>query len=196
MKKILTTFLFLCLFTLACQAQFRYGIKGGANFSNYTGDNIGDFMDKNMTLFFIGPSAEFFLIGPLGLEASLLYVQRGIKLKADDKKYKRSYIELPVNLKYRFASIGLARPYLVAGPYIDFKISGKDKFGDIKDNVDTQWKAKSFGAGINIGGGVELLRILQVGVNYGLGLTENYKASDGKYAVKENILSVTAGVYF
>lgn len=196
MKKIFCAFLFLCLFITASQAQIRYGIKEGVNFTSLSGKNVGEVMDKNMSSFFIGPSVELFLLGPLGIEASLLYAQRDIKLKSDGKKYKRSYIEIPVNLKYRFNSLGLVTPYVTAGPYIDFKISGKDKFGEIKDGVNEQWKAKSFGAGLNLGAGVEMLRYLRVGVNYGLGLTDNYKASNGKYSVKENIFSLTAGVYF
>jgi len=162
MKKILSTFLFLCLFITASQAQIRYGIKGGASFTSLSGKNVGEVLDKNMTSFFIGPSAEIFLFAPLGLEASLLYAQRGLKLKSDDKKYKTSYIEIPVNLKYRFRSLGLVRPYITAGPYIDFKISGKDKFGEINDGVNEQWKAKSFGAGLNFGAGVEMLRHLRI----------------------------------
>lgn len=196
MKKILCALLFLCLFISVSQAQIRLGVKGGANFSSLSGKNLGDVMDKNMTSFFIGPTAEVFLLGPLGVEASLLYAQRGLKLKADDKKYKRSYIEIPVSLKYKFSSYGPIRPYVAAGPYIDFKISGKDNFGAINNDVDAQFKAKSFGAGLNFGAGVEVLSRLQVGLNYGLGLTENYKASNGKYAVKEHIFSITAGVFF
>lgn len=196
MKKFSCVFLFLLLFTTVSQAQIRFGVKGGANFSSLSGKNLGEVMDKNMTSFFIGPSAEIFPFSSLGVEASLLYAQRGIKLKADDKKYKQSFIEIPVNLKYKFSSYGLIRPYIAAGPYIDFKISGKDKFGSIKDDVNAQLKAKSFGAGINIGVGVEVLKKIQVGLNYSLGLTENYKASNGKYAAKERIFSLTAGVYF
>jgi hypothetical protein len=34
-----------------------------------------------------------------------------------------------------------------------------------------------FGAGVNLGAGVELLNHLQVGVNYSIGLTDNYSVN-------------------
>jgi hypothetical protein len=40
------------------------------------------------------------------------------------------------------------------------------------------YKAKSFGAGLNFGLGVELLGHLQVGANYKLGLTDDYGNAD------------------
>ena len=46
--------------------------------------------------------------------------------------------------------------------------------GDIPGSVVDQVKAKNFSAGLNFGAGVELISHLQVGFNYGLGLTDNY----------------------
>ena len=45
---------------------------------------------------------------------------------------------------------------------------------DIPGSVADQVKAKNFSAGLNFGAGVELISHLQVGFNYGLGLTDNY----------------------
>ena len=41
-------------------------------------------------------------------------------------------------------------------------------------SVADQVKAKSFGAGVNVGAGVELVSHLQVGLQYSWGLTDNY----------------------
>ena len=77
--------------------------------------------------------------------------------------------------------------------------SGGDKFWDIPGSVADQVKAKNFSAGLNFGAGVELISHLQVGFNYGLGLTDNYSIekvnlSDG--AGKNRGWSITAAILF
>ena len=86
----------------------------------------------------------------------------------------------------------------VWSPYIGFRVGG-DKFWDIPGSVADQVKAKNFSAGLNFGAGVELISHLQVGFNYGLGLTDNYSIekvnlSDG--AGKNRGWSITAAILF
>lgn len=195
MKKILFSILFISLFTFTAQAQIRFGVKGGVNISGVSGDNISDFVDNNLTGFNIGPTVEWLIDGTIGVEGSVLYSEKGIKFKGENS-HRTGFIEVPLNLKYRFPLEGSIKPYLIAGPYINFRVSGDDKFSVIKDDIKGQWDAKNFGAGLNFGAGVELFKFLQVGANYGLGLTDNYKLSDGKYSVKERLWSITAGIYF
>ena len=75
-------------------------------------------------------------------------------------------------MKWKFG-LPIVKAYLAAGPYIGFRVGG-DKFWDIPGSVVDQVKAKNFSAGLNFGAGVELISHLQVGFNYGLGLTDNY----------------------
>jgi len=90
--------------------------------------------------------------------------------------------------------VPVAKLYLAAGPYVGFRVGG-DKIWTV---IDNQIEAKSFSAGLNFGGGIELLNHLQVGLNYGLGLTNNYgleKASlDGEG--KARTWSITAAILF
>lgn len=195
MKKILFLIVIAGLFSITAQAQIRFGVKGGVNISGVSGDNISDFVDNNVTGFHIGPTIEWLVNGQIGAEGSVLYSEKGIKFKGDDT-HRTGYIEVPVSLKYRFPLEGAVKPYLSAGPYISFRVSGDDTFGAIRDGIEDQWKAKSFGAGLNFGAGVELFKFVQVGANYGLGLSDNYKLSDGNYSVKERVWSITTGVYF
>lgn len=110
---------------------------------------------------------------------------------------KTDYIDVPVNLKWKFG-LPIVKAYLAAGPYIGFRVGG-DKFWDIPGSVADQVKAKNFSAGLNFGAGVELISHLQVGFNYGLGLTDNYSIekvnlSDG--AGKNRGWSITAAILF
>lgn len=92
-----------------------------------------------------------------------------------EKDIKNDYIDVPVNLKWKFG-LPIIKGYLAAGPYVGFRVGG-DKLWDIPGSVGDQLKAKSFNAGLNLGAGVELIKHLQVGFNYALGLTDDYSAS-------------------
>lgn len=197
MKKTFV-FLLLSVFVVtASQAQVRFGVKGGLNLSGVSVDD-GNVLDKNVTGFHIGPSLEALINNTFGLDVSLLYSQKGIKFKdgKNTNTSKTGYAEIPVNLKYLFTVSDNIKPYALAGPYINFKISGDDNIGTSYDNVSEQWKAKSFGAGLNFGAGVQFFNFLQLGVNYGFSMTDNYKQSDGSYSAKDKTWSLAAAVFF
>jgi hypothetical protein len=192
MKKLFITLALISVTAFSLQAQLRFGLKGGVNVSTLSGDAADDL--KSMTGYYVGPTVELSIpvIG-LGVDGSVLYSQKGIKSDADDKKM--GYIEVPVSLKYKFFDLPglnkIATPFIEAGPYASFKISGK--LDDI-ENAEAQLKAKTFGAGLNFGLGVELLGRLQIRGAYSLGLTDSYAAGD--WSVKDRTWQIGASVFF
>ena len=165
----------LGMFTiLPAKAQVKLGIKGGLNISSVHFDS--DLLKAdNVTGFQIGPVIETTLpLLGVGLDAAILYSQKGLEANTGISKssMKTDYIDVPVNLKWKFG-LPILKAYLAAGPYVGFRVGG-DKFWEVPGSVVSQVKAKSFSAGLNFGAGVELIRHLQVGFNYGLGLTDNY----------------------
>lgn len=196
MKKNLFLLVLSVFITTTAFSQIRLGAKAGVNLSGVT--NHSSFKDDNVTGFHIGPSAEWLINGTFGVEGALLYSQKGLKFENGHQvsTNKIGYLEIPLSLKYRINAFNTVRPFLTAGPYINFKIDGDDNLGDINNSVSDQWKAKSFGGGLTFGAGVELLKFLQVGARYDLGLTDNYKQSDGDYSVQDRTWSVVVGVYF
>ena len=75
-------------------------------------------------------------------------------------------------------------------------MAGDDiKFSGVTDDI----KAKAFEAGVNLGVGVELFKMLAVGVNYGIQLTDNYSVSKPVWSDalnnKKGIWSFQATVY-
>ena len=82
MKKILFSGLIalMSLFTTNANAQVTFGVKGGLNVSSMK-LNSELFSASNKTGFFIGPTAKFSLpIVGVGMDASLLYDQREVKI--------------------------------------------------------------------------------------------------------------------
>jgi hypothetical protein len=204
-------FLIVLLFTgiITAQAQLKFGLKAGVNLSNVSLDGklTNNLKVENLTGFQVGPLMEFTLpIIGIGFDAAVLYSNEGFKLNAatfDDiqteaKNYKANNLLIPINLKYKIIFLGVAGVYATAGPYIKFSLDG-----DIKD----QYKSKSFGAGLNFGLGVELLKHLQVGVNYQMGLTDDYNSLKvpgltdsldfiGEIKAQPRVWSVTAAYLF
>ena len=175
-------------------------MKGGLNIASvhFSTDVL---QSDNVTGFQIGPMIEgsLPLVG-LGFDAAILYAQKGLETKTvsgEKTSLKNDYIDVPVNLKWKLG-LPVMKVYLAAGPYVGFRVGG-NKIWELPGSMVDQVKTKSFSAGLNFGAGVELISHLQVGLNYGLGLTNNYSMeslsltkSDGK----NRGWSVTAAILF
>ncbi len=199
MKKITCFILTLLLASAAVptDAKVKFGVKGGLNISSVH-LNSDILKTDNVTGFQIGPMMEATvpLIG-VGMDIAVLYSQKGTGVALTDgvsADVKTDYIDVPLNLKWKFG-LPIVKGYFAAGPYVGFRIGG-DKVWDIPGNVVGQVEAKSFGAGLNFGAGVELISHLQVGINYTLGLTDNYSVKKLDLNAKNRGWGVTAAFLF
>jgi len=175
MKKKITAGMIVILWMTAfsLKADIRIGVKTGVNLgkASFNKDAINP---DNLTGFKIGPVVEFSVPGGLGIDASILYSRHGIKISKAPavKEYDEKVVSLdiPVNMKLKFSVLNLVGCYLSGGPYISFELDDRISL----DKIREQWKSKRFGAGLNFGGGVELITHLQVGINYQLALNDDY----------------------
>ncbi|OJV90944.1 MAG: hypothetical protein BGO34_21880 [Bacteroidia bacterium 44-10] len=204
-KKLFSSLILLLMIATATNAQVRFGLRGevGLNKPSFTKDIVEV---ENLTGFKLGPTAEFQLpLINLGIEGSLLYSNDKMNVKdvseggvqSTVQKVSNHYLEIPVNLKYKFGSILPVKVFVAGGPYARFLLSGDDvKISDATENI----KAKNFEAGINLGAGVEIFSRLAVGVQYGFILTDNYGTDkpEWKDALngKDGTWALTATVYF
>ena len=151
----------------------------------------------------------------VSLQPSLFFSQKGAKyssgysgsvVDADaDVKINQLYLELPINVQFRFNIADNTNLVIATGPYLACGIGGKAKFdgkasvGGININGDEKVDTFSddglnynrFDAGWNIGLGVEFGRIL-VGVDTQLGFC---KIMDGDAPHNANI-GITLGYKF
>lgn len=197
MKKVtgLVLVILMVFIAVPAKSQLKFGVKGGLNISSVH-MNSDILKADNVTGFQIGPMIETTipLIG-IGLDAAILYSQKGVDMKTEgtvtSTSMKTDYLDIPVNLKWKFG-IPLVKAYLSAGPYVGFRVGG-DKIWNV---LGEQIKAKNFSAGLNFGVGAELISHLQVGINYGLGLTDNYSSDKFDMKAKNRGWSITAVVLF
>ena len=192
MKKIFGALMIaVCIgMAMPAQAQIHFGVKGGLNLSKASFSNVGEnFKKDNFTGFFIGPMAEFNIpIVGLGVDASLLFAQRGIKVSEGNDEYtiKQNRIDIPVNLKYTIGLGSLAGIYLAAGPDFYFDFAGNKTIEGMRTDK------KKAEVGINVGAGLKLLNHLQVGANYNipLGNTADIEGTNASYKTKTWQVSV------
>ncbi len=111
----------------------------------------------------------------IGADLSLMYVRRNSEYMVQNglNKDNRDYIEIPLNLKYKFNFPVVSKllvPYIGVGPSVSFLTS--------KKSLDNVYKNKSVDWAFNFGIGVQLLSHLDVNARYGLGLTKAVHALD------------------
>lgn len=209
-KKMIRTSLFILtalMLTPTLFGQIRFGVKADVGLNNPSFDSEA-VQVENMTSYSIGPSLEAmfpFAVVDFGIEASLLYNDNRMTVSnltdgenATSNEVSNRYLYLPLNAKIKFG-LGMLplRMYAVAGPYAGYLISGDEiNLEDMQQDL----KAKEFQAGANIGLGLELFKMLQVGVNYGVKLTDNYAVERPNWEDplngKSETWSITAALYF
>ena len=183
MKKWITLFtVTVCLaMAMPAKAQIKFGVKGGLNLASASLSDAWDAKGNadNYTGFFIGPMVDITIpIIGLGVDGALMYSQKGAKISFDDDlgstTFKQQGIEIPVNLKYSIGLGSSASIYFAAGPSFYFNMKSDDDltFDTMKGSLDYDKSEVS----LILGAGVKLLRHLQLGVNYNMGLTDSAKA--------------------
>ena len=161
MKKIISALMIAVCIGMAMPAQaqlIKFGVKGGVNLAK-ADFNKSDLKTDNFTGFFIGPMAEVTipLIG-LGVDASLLFSQRGVKVSSRDfidpladsdpiignRTIRQNGLDIPINLKYTIglgSSLGI---YVAAGPDFYFNFSGDKVYENYGRLLTFSKKTESF----------------------------------------------------
>ena len=207
MKKIITAIIAVAALFVATpsQAQTSFGLKGGLNVTNMTLSN--DLLDaSNRAGFFIGPTVKFTLpIVGLGVDAAVLYDQREAEL-ADTKITQRS-VNIPVNARYTIGLGDMAGIYLAAGPQFGFNVGDTDfSIAGITSGTSFEnYTLKKSNFSINVGGGVQLMSHLEIGVTYNIALGKTGEASllgttgdaiSSVFKTNNNAWQVSAAYYF
>lgn len=193
MKKIYTLIIMVAalLMTQTAQAQFKFGIRGGANLVNMK-FNSGTFDKSNRAGFYVGPTVKFTVpIVGLSLDASALYDEKTAEV--NDVTLKAQSIDIPINVRYGIGLSSVANIFLFAGPQFGFNI-GKDK--NIYENAK-EWTWKSSNVSVNVGVGCTVFSHLEVKANYNIACSKSGEVSDGTdVSAKFNAWQLGLAYYF
>ncbi|MBN7811682.1 PorT family protein [Algoriphagus sp. H41] len=176
MKKFLLLFSVGTLIAAGASAQSAFGIRGGANFFNFGGEDVSENDYTNRAGFHAGIYASFMGEGPVTIEPGVFYSIKGTQ--NDDGLDSRAildYVDVPILLRFRVGE-GFN---LFAGPQVSFLTKSKFE-GDIGDStVSFETDAvKETDAGLVFGLGYNLPRGFNIQGSYDYGMTPIFKDSD------------------
>lgn len=163
MKKIIFAAVILLSMTAARAQNFSFGLKAGANLSNFTGGNFDDVKKKSLVGFHGGAYFRFKFAG-FSLQPEAFISTQGARIDSVSGSYdwKVTYVNVPVMAQYNFPG-GF---YLEAGPQVGFKVSEDVENETLKNfakNLDL-----SLGAGLGIRG----KKGLGIGIRYMVGVSK------------------------
>jgi hypothetical protein len=202
MKNLMKSFLVIWMILLISniQAQPKIGLTAGLNLSTMAFKSMGISLDPKMLAGFnVGAISEFSLKGNLYLQPAILFSTKGSKFSAleEEMSISPSYIDVPVNAVYKFGS-GSTIFFLEAGPYFAFGIGGNVDYGgesaDIVYGSDESSDMKAFDYGFNIGGGVEINRLV-ISAHYGLGLANLAPVTTDDTKMKNNVIGLSISYF-
>jgi len=205
MKKLFAVLVFgLGIATVPAFAQeqnvTRVGVKGGANFSNFRVDDVGDNNVKvglNLGLF-----AKLPVSNAVAIQPELLYSSKGSKLTYDnflqgegEYRFNLNYLELPV-----LGVFSLGDHFNIqVGPYVAYLTSANIKDmnddGTIQDIKDLNEKNfNRFDYGLAAGIGADFNGFI-AGVRYNYGLNEVGESGSLSGQLTSNSKNSVASVY-
>ncbi|HRN56471.1 MAG TPA: porin family protein [Agriterribacter sp.] len=164
----------------AFSQHFQLGLKGGANISNFRGNDYQDVKANTIVGFHAGAFVNL-KFGPVfSIQPELLVSSHGAALESSTQKenFKATYATLPIMVKLQSPGGGL---YIEAGPQFGLKVS--DKISGV--NTDVKNLDVALGAGIGyhsamgLGIGARYIAGLsKVGdIDFGGGVNPDYKNS-------------------
>ncbi len=201
-KIILTAsaLLFMVINVKAQDMPVRFGLKGGVNLSNFTGDLYQD--AKNRVGFNVGITMDYAFTEKWYLMTGLEFTTKGAKAVFKESipdvasakttyKMSPSYLELPIHAGYKLGLSESTDLVLHAGPYLAYGLGGKVKLDgkSVSEDGVTQVSAKGnffgkdgmanrFDFGLGVGVGLEFGNI-GVDLGYDFGLVNITKKIEG-----------------
>jgi hypothetical protein len=166
----------LLIISSGANAQFKFGLGGGVNLANVSGDISNN---ESLTGFNGGIMMEIKLPVKIGIEADVLYSLKGSSLGGNDMKL--SYIDIPLVLKiYSLKVISFQ-----LGPQYSVLASATYDGNDIKELYESSDISAVAGIGVDVSK-------LHVSARYNFGLT-SIDATGGN--LKNNMLTLSVGLW-
>ena len=169
MKKVVLVVLLVVSSLSYVNAQnVTYGVKVGANFSNFTGDSFDSDMITRMHAAVTGDIA---LSDSFSLQPELMFSAEGAKASTGGGELKLNYFRIPVMVKY-YVSSGFS---IDAGPQVGFLVAAEDENGT---DLKSAYESTEFG--FNVGSTYLMDNGINFSVRYNIGLTDVADGVDAK----------------
>ena len=219
MKKLILT-IAIGITVAQTQAQISIAPEVGVNLSNasVTTNVLGsNSLDTKMKLGIkAGAVVDIPIVGGLFVQPGAFFSMKGYKssstftvlnITTESKgTFSLNYVEIPLNLGYRYTIGDAGSVFVTAGPYLGYAFSGKSKVKNtVNGNTVTDTETDvEFGSetnemkpldfGLNFSAGYQLSMGLYVRAQYGLGLSDLSNTSLASH--KNRVLAFSVGYAF
>lgn len=176
--------LFLLLLSVPSLAQFKYGVTGGMNISQFhvSDDAYKGYVDRNRPGFIIGPIVVYTIpeVG-LGFDLSALYDLRGAKsesLSDCESVYCKSF-QVPFNVRYGLNLDDMIYAFVFTGPQFGFNLGSKESLiakgtGSSSGHaMERKWVNNGSSFSWNFGIGGVVYDNIQVRISYNFALRKS-----------------------
>ncbi|WP_162428464.1 porin family protein [Pontibacter pudoricolor] len=183
MKKLLLLFVFALVTTISAQAQVGFGLRVGANYSDFRGDNAPQNTDRifgahaGLTANIPVSSDNFFSVQP-----EALFSMKGAKGTGDDLRLY--YVDIPV-----LARVNTGLLYFEAGPQLSVNV-GDNLEDDALFKPDFRRTGLGYVAGIGVGTPMGV----SIGLRYNSDISKIYDEGDAK--VYNDVFMLSLGYTF
>ena len=188
MKKVIIM-LAAALISVSAMAQVRFGVKVGADLTNFWGEDIDHGMKP---AYQIGALMEYKFNDKFAIAPEAVFAAQGGKYSDEamgakfDMTYNTNYINVPVMLKYYVTpdfAIDLG-PQVGVNGYRKTTVEGKGSFGGVniedKETFDLKDDTKAVDFGVGLGATYSLTENAFLQARYTFGLTEVYENGEAK----------------
>ena len=182
-KSILVIVMLVATLCAQAQPQRRWGITVGGNYNEIHFKQSDIFQSDRMFGPSVGITGDMMIPGiGFGVDGSILYTMRQGKVHFGDKLAWSSlgienqtvclhYIDVPLNLKFRYSNLGglesTLMPFIYAGPTFSF-LAGHNK-------VDDALKYTTVNVLLHAGIGVELFNKVQLSGGFSFSVGQNLR---------------------
>lgn len=134
--KNLLMLIFLQINFLAFAQGFTIGLKGGLNYSNFTGEKIEEFNFNYATNFHLGLASQIKFTDKFKLQVDVLYNAIGTKIETAATQFeeKEGFITVPLALKHAFIT---KSTYLEGGAQASFLLKNNDRV-ELQEFIDAR----------------------------------------------------------
>lgn len=176
MKKIILSVVMLSATIFVSQAQVQYGLKAGANFYTFGGDEVENEDLNSKFGLHIGGLVNFSVSEKFKVQPEIVFSIQGSKQTdgTDELNWNFNYLNIPIMAQF-YVSNGF---FLETGPQIGFNLKAEIKDEESGTTFDLDDEIKSTDISWGLGAGYKTASGFGFGARYNLGLSSIAEESD------------------
>jgi len=189
--------------------NLEYGIKGGLSLSklNIYGDDASTYTSKYYKNVYVGLSFHYPFLEDMGIQTGAFYTVKGLDQEwmenstLNTANIKLEYLEVPLLLKYHFASELKSTPYLLGGIYGAYLLSAKNTVSSQVTDIKRYFKKIDLGVSIGAGFDFTISGTFKVSLEgkYSFSIQDTHKIQDEvleNYHMKNRAFNFLLGFSF